>query len=102
MNKKIRNCIVFMLIISYLFTVSIPVFAEAGISEITDEEWKEIEKKLWSTPMGILLIILSPIILLFGILILIVKLCVDFFNSISMTLNVFDAAYIIDIFKFLI
>lgn len=102
MNKKIRDLIVFILIISCLFTVTSPVFAEAGMSEITDEEWKEIEEKLWSTPMGILLIIFSPIILLFGILILIVKICVDFFNSISMILNGFGTAYIIDIFKFLI
>lgn len=102
MNKKIRYWIVFALIISCLFTISSPVFAEAGISEITNEEWKEIEEKLWSSPMGILLIIFSPIILLFGILILIVKLCVDFFNSISMTLNEFGAAYIINFFKFLI
>ena len=42
MNKKIRNCLVFMIIISCFLTISSPVFAEAGMSEITDEEWKEL------------------------------------------------------------
>ena len=100
MKKIIRNWIVFALIVLCLFTTSMPIFAEAGISEITNEEWKELEEKLWSSPMGIFMIILSPIIILFAIVILIVKLCVEFFNSACIIMGGFGVVDII--FKFLI
>ena len=45
MNKKIRSCFVFMIIILCFLAISSPVFAEAGMSEIIDEEWKEFIKK---------------------------------------------------------
>lgn len=99
MNKKIRNCLVFMIIISCFLAISSPVFAEAGMSEITDEEWKELEEELWSSGMGIVLILLSPIILLFGMVLLIVKLCADFFSSACIILNSFDVVHIVDIIK---
>ena len=87
---------------SCLFTISSPVFAEAGISEITDEEWKELEEWLWSSGMGILLILLSPIILLLGMVLFIVKLCADFFSSACIILNSFDVVHIVDIIKLFI
>ena len=102
MNKKICNCLVFMIIISCFLTISSPVFAEAGMSEITDEEWKELEEELWSSGMGIILILLSPIILLLGMVFLIVKLCADFFSSACIILNSFDVVQIADIIKLFI
>lgn len=102
MNKKIRNCLVFMIIILCFLTISSPVFAEAGMSEITYEEWKELEEELWSSGMGIILILLSPIILLLGMVLLIVKLCADFFSSACIILNSFDVVHIVDIIKLFI
>ena len=102
MSQKMRNFLIFMIVTSCLLAISISAFAEVGISETTVEERKELEEWFWSSYMWIPLIILSPIILLFGIFLLFIKLCADFLGSVCMILSSFDVVHIVNIFELLI